>query len=99
MEASAALRFMIPPQSRCRIISCTELSSKNQFRRESDECFGHEDVMARNFGRDFGSERGGAGLDVAEVAVERREGRAGTDDAEVDGDTAGFAEKVFRGGH
>jgi hypothetical protein len=61
--------------------------------------FGHKDVVAGNLYGDIGGEWGGASFEVAEVAVKRRKGRAGANDAKVDSDAAGLAEKILRGIH
>ena len=55
--------------------------------------------MAGDLGGHVRSERSGPGFEVAEVAIKRRKGRARTDDAKVDGDAAGLAEKILRGVH
>jgi hypothetical protein len=48
---------------------------------------------------DFGRKGGGAGFRVAQVAIKRKEWRAGADHAEVDGDAALFAKVAFGGVH
>ena len=65
----------------------------------SGEDFGHEDVMAGNFSRNIGRKGSGAGFEVAEVAIKRRKRRARTDDAKVDHNAAGLAEKFLGGIH
>src|SRR5437879_5580583 len=61
----------------------------------SGERFGHEDVVARNLDGDVGSEWSGAGLEVAEVAIKSGERSASADNAEVDSDATGLAEKIL----
>jgi hypothetical protein len=55
--------------------------------------------MAGDLGGHIRSERSGAGFEVAEVTIKRRKRRARADDAKVDGDAAGLAEKILRGIH
>ena len=55
--------------------------------------------MAGNFGGHVRSERSGAGFDVTEVAIKSGKGRARADNAEVDRNTAGFAEEILGGIH
>src|SRR5713226_2188877 len=65
----------------------------------SDDGFGHEDVVAGDFGGHFWSERGSAGFQVAEVAIKGREGCARADNAEVDGPATLFAKVILGGIH
>src|SRR6266852_3658715 len=65
----------------------------------SDDGFGHEDVVAGDFGGHFWSERGSAGFQVAEVAIKGREGSARADNAEVDGPATPFAKVILGGIH
>src|SRR5437016_4778019 len=65
----------------------------------SADGFGHEDIVAGNFGGHVRSERGGAGFNVTEVAIKGRERRARADDTKVDHITTSFAEEILGGIH
>src|SRR2546425_1177448 len=67
--------------------------------RDSANAFGHDDVVAGNPYGHVGCEWGGAGFNVAEVAIEGGKGRAGVHDAEVDGAATRFAKVVLGGIH
>ena len=51
--------------------------------------------MAGDFGRDIGSERGGADFNIAEVAIESGERGACADDAEINGVATGLAKVIL----
>src|SRR5207302_4697939 len=61
----------------------------------SGERFGHDDVVARNFDRHIGSERGSTTFVIAEMTIKGRERGACADDAEVDGLATRFAKVAF----
>src|SRR5438309_7572921 len=85
--------FLMVPRTRARTLpfECLIACSADRF--------GHEDVVAGNFGGHVLSERSGAGFDVTEVAIKSGKGRARADNAEVDRNTASFAEEILGGIH
>src|SRR5690348_11291714 len=61
--------------------------------------FGHQDVVARNFDGNIGSEWRGACLCVTQMAVKRRKRSARADDAQINSAAAGGTKIILRGVH